>query len=243
MRSIWSLTYASAVLFVNCGVGPVTSVFIAVAVAVAAAFLLGWLGFRFRIEGVYFSLLTIAFAEIARIGFDNWSFVGGAAGFFLPVNAALSDQWWSPARQPPLFFYYLALAMAAASLLIAAVLRSSKLGYAFLAIRETRRPPARSASALNRTRFLALFISAAMTAVGGDLHRILDQQSLPRADPRDLQVDRDHPRADHRRSRHADAGPFVGAFLLVPLGSRSPTACTPSASARPASRRWSTASS
>ncbi|MCC2104651.1 MAG: hypothetical protein KDJ20_11815 [Hyphomicrobiales bacterium] len=95
--------YASAILFVNYGVGPWLSVFVAMALAVGAAAVLGWLGFRFRIEGVYFSLLTIAFAEIVRIGFDNWSFVGGAAGFFLPVNASLSHQWWN-LRDGPFFF-------------------------------------------------------------------------------------------------------------------------------------------
>ncbi|HPG03884.1 MAG: branched-chain amino acid ABC transporter permease [Rhodoblastus sp.] len=209
--------YASAILFVNYGVGPWLSVFVAMALAVGAAAVLGWLGFRFRIEGVYFSLLTIAFAEIVRIGFDNWSFVGGAAGFFLPVNASLSHQWWN-LRGGPLFFYYLALAMAVASLVIAAVLRSSKLGYAFLAIREDPQAARALGVNINRTRFLALFISAAMTAVGGVYlafwtNNLFPAQILETSKSIEIIL------APIIGGLGTLMGPFVGAFLLVPLGS------------------------
>ena len=47
--------------------------------------LIGWLAFRFGISGTYFALLTIAFAEFTRIGFENFPWVGGAAGFFIRV--------------------------------------------------------------------------------------------------------------------------------------------------------------
>ena len=70
------------------------------------ALLIGWLGFRFAIEGVYFALLTIAFAEFTRIGFDNLAFTGGAGGLFLPVNGEAAGKWWN-LRGGPLLFYYL----------------------------------------------------------------------------------------------------------------------------------------
>jgi len=209
--------YASAVLFVNYGIGPWASVFVAAALGVAAAAVIGWLGFRFRIEGVYFSLLTIAFAEIARIGFDNWSFVGGAAGFFLPVNAALADQWWN-LRGGPFFFYYLALAMAVAALAITAVLRASKLGYAFLAIREDPQAACALGVDINRTRFLALFISAAMTAVGGVYIAFWTNNLFP-AQVLDTSKSIDMILAPIVGGLGTLMGPFIGAFLLVPLGS------------------------
>src|SRR3954463_7028843 len=55
--------YASAALFVHFGLGPWLGVWVAVAVCAAAGALIGALGFRFAIRGVYFALLTIAFAE------------------------------------------------------------------------------------------------------------------------------------------------------------------------------------
>jgi hypothetical protein len=38
-----------------------------------------------RHRGTYFALLTIAFAEFTRIGFDHFGWVGGSGGFFLKV--------------------------------------------------------------------------------------------------------------------------------------------------------------
>ena len=64
--------------------------------------------------GVYFAILTIAFAEFARIGFDHFTYVGGSAGFFLPVsNYSQSDLW--TLRGKPIMFYYLSLGMAVAA--------------------------------------------------------------------------------------------------------------------------------
>ena len=56
--------------------------------------MIGFLAFRFGVAGVYFAILTIAFAEFARIGFDHFTWVGGSSGFFLPVaNYTRNDLW------------------------------------------------------------------------------------------------------------------------------------------------------
>ncbi|MFV0281517.1 MAG: branched-chain amino acid ABC transporter permease [Rhodoblastus sp.] len=209
--------YASAVLFVKYGIGPWLGVFVAIALCVALAALIGWLGFRFRIEGVYFALLTIAFAEIVRIGFDNWPYVGGAAGFFLPVNASLSDQWWN-LRGGPFFFYYLALAMTAASLLIAAALRASRLGHAFLAIREDPTAARALGVDINRTRFLALFISAGMTGVAGVYTAFWTNNLFP-AQVLETSKSIEIILAPIIGGLGTLMGPVVGALILVPLGS------------------------
>jgi branched-chain amino acid transport system permease protein len=86
--------YAAAVLYVDLGIGPWIGTIVAIAIAAGAGALIGFLAFRFRVGGVYFAILTIAFAEFARIGFDHLSYVGGSAGFFLPVaNYTQSDLW------------------------------------------------------------------------------------------------------------------------------------------------------
>ena len=72
--------------------------------------------------------------------------------------------------------------LAAGALALSAALRSSKLGHAFLAIREDAQARALGVD-VTRARFYALFISAAMTAVGR-LHRLLVEQSFPGADLR-----------------------------------------------------------
>lgn len=208
--------YASAALFVKFGIGPWAGVFVAIALGVLAAFVIGWLGFRFRIEGVYFSLLTIAFAESARIGFDNIAWLGGAAGFFLPVSAEDAGQWHN-LRGGPFFFYYLALFMAAGALALSAALRASKLGHAFLAIREDAQAARALGVDVTRTRFAALFISAAMTAVGGVYIAFWGNNLFP-AQIFDMSRSIDIILAPIIGGIGTLFGPIVGAFLLVPLG-------------------------
>ncbi|MGZ5912816.1 MAG: ABC transporter permease subunit, partial [Reyranella sp.] len=80
--------YIAAGLFFHYGIGPWAGVFAAVAAAVLAGAIVGYLGFRFSLAGVYFALLTIAFGEFTRIGFEHFDWVGGAGGLFLKVDAA-----------------------------------------------------------------------------------------------------------------------------------------------------------
>ena len=208
--------YASAALYVKFGIGPWAGAFAAIALGVAAAAAIGWLGFRFRIEGVYFSLLTIAFAEFARIGFDNLPWLGGAAGFFLPVRAEEAGHWHN-LRGGPIFFYYLALAMAAGALVLSTTLRASKLGHAFLAIREDAQAARALGVNVTRVRFAALFISAAMTALGGVFIAFWTNNLFP-AQIFDMSRSIDIILAPIIGGVGTLFGPIVGAFLLVPLG-------------------------
>ena len=77
--------YAAAALYVHFGVGPWLGLAAAITIAMACGAVIGFLAFRFGVGGVYFAILTIAFAEFARIGFDHFGWVGGSSGFFLPV--------------------------------------------------------------------------------------------------------------------------------------------------------------
>ena len=127
--------YVSALLWLNFGIGPWIGVFAGVATAVAFGAVIGWLGFRFGIEGVYFSLLTIAFAEFTRIAFDNMDFTGGAGGLFIPYEESRLGEWWN-LRGGQWMFYYIALLLAVVAVMLTAWLARSRLGYQWLAIRE-----------------------------------------------------------------------------------------------------------
>ena len=62
--------YVAATLFTRFGIGPWLGLRGAIPVAAACGAIIGFLAFRFGVTGVYFAILTIAFAEFARIGFD-----------------------------------------------------------------------------------------------------------------------------------------------------------------------------
>lgn len=208
--------YVAAALWLYAGIGPWLGVFLAVMVAALFGLAIGWLGWRFGIEGVYFALLTIAFAEFTRIAFDHLDAVGGSGGLFLPVNAAQASEWWN-LRGGPLLFYYLALGLAAGAVLLVARLGRSGLGYQWLAVRED--PQAASALGINvfRARMTAMLISSSMTAVGGVFYAFYYRSLFP-AQVFDIGRSIELILAPVIGGLGTVFGPIVGAFILTPLG-------------------------
>jgi branched-chain amino acid transport system permease protein len=141
--------YAAAALYVHFGISPWLGLWISMAVSAAAGAVIGFLAFRFGVAGVYFAILTIAFGEFARFGFDHWRWVGGSAGFFLPVANYTRNDILSLAAAT--MFYYLALATTAA-----AFVRATRSAVAPATIgrpsARALRPPRPSASTPSATR-------------------------------------------------------------------------------------------
>ncbi|HKI63005.1 MAG TPA: branched-chain amino acid ABC transporter permease, partial [Burkholderiales bacterium] len=158
--------YAAAALFVKFGIGPWAGIWLAMAVCVAAGAAIGLLAFRFGISGVYFALLTIAFAEFTRIGFDHIGWLGGPGGLFLKVGQRTSIDL-ANLRGTPTMFYYVMLALTAGAFALCAWLLRSRAGYYWQAIREDE--DAARALGINtfRWKLLAVAISAAMTSLAG----------------------------------------------------------------------------
>ncbi len=208
--------YTASSLWVFFGIGPWAGVLIAIPVGIAAGMIVGWFGWHFTIEGVYFALLTIAFAEFTRIGFDNWTLTGGSAGLFLPINTPGADKWWNLGGGP-LLFYYLALALAIAATLLVAWLRASPLGYRWLAVRED--PQAAQASGIDifRVRMIAMAISAGMTAVGGVFYGFYYRNLFP-SQVFDIGRSIEFTIAPILGGLGTVFGPVVGAIVLTPLG-------------------------
>lgn len=158
--------YTGAALSVHFGLSPWAAMPVAAALAAGAGAAIGFLGFRFGIKGVYFALLTIAFAEFVRILFDHWGWVGGSSGLFLAVeNRADNDLWML--RGAPVMFYYVMLALLLAGLALSRVLLGRRIGYYWQAIREDQE----AAETLGINAFLykiyAVMVSASMTSVAG----------------------------------------------------------------------------
>jgi branched-chain amino acid transport system permease protein len=158
--------YSAAVLYVDFGIPPWIGMLAAIAIAAACGALIGYLAFRFGVGGVYFAILTIAFAEFARIGFDHFGWVGGSAGFFLPVaNYARNDLW--NLRGNPTMFYYVMLALTAAAFALCHVLLRSRTGYYWQAIREDEEAARSLGINTFRYKLIAVVISGSMTALAG----------------------------------------------------------------------------
>ena len=158
--------YATAALYVHFKVPPWIGLLAAVPIAMLCAAVIGFLAFRFRVAGVYFAILTIAFAEFARVGFDHFSWVGGSAGFFLPVAQYARNDLWN-LRGNPTMFYYLSLAMTVAAFALSTLLLRSRMGYFWLAIREDEEAARAAGIDTFRYKMYAVVISAGMTALAG----------------------------------------------------------------------------
>jgi branched-chain amino acid transport system permease protein len=158
--------YAAGAIFYHWGVGPWAGLWVAMALCVVLGVSIGFLAFRFGISGVYFALLTIAFAEFTRIGFDHLDWVGGPGGMFLKV--AQRDTWdLANFRGPPLMYYYAILFLTVMAFIVCWKLLKSKPGYYWQAIRENEE--AAQALGINtfRWKMVAVALSSAMTSVAG----------------------------------------------------------------------------
>lgn len=157
--------YAAGALFVHFGVPPWIGALAGIAVAAAAGAVVGTLGFRFRVKGVYFALLTIAFAEFTRILFDHWGWIGASSGMFLPV--AHGEESLLYLRGGPLMFYYVVLGMLIGGFLLCWALLRRRIGYYWQAIREDQDAAETLGIDIFKYKMAAVMLSAAMTAVGG----------------------------------------------------------------------------
>jgi branched-chain amino acid transport system permease protein len=208
--------YVTALLWVTFGIGPWLGVIPAMGLAALFGAAIGWLGFRFSIEGVYFALLTIAFAEFTRIGFDHLDFAGAAGGLFMPYQAEHIGEWWN-LRGGPLLFYYVALALAVGGVLLTAFLARSRIGYQWLAVREDQEAARALGIDVLRAKLKAVLISSAMTAVGGVFYAFYYNSLLPTqvfgiAKSIELIL------APIVGGLGTIFGPVVGALILTPLG-------------------------
>jgi branched-chain amino acid transport system permease protein len=158
--------YTTAALYVHFGIGPWVGLPAAIAIAAACGAVIGFLAFRFGVGGVYFAILTIAFAEFARIGFDHFTWVGASSGFFLPVANYTRNDLWN-LRGNPTMFYYVMLALTVAAFVLCHVLLRSRIGYYWRAIREDEIAARSLGIDTFRYKMYAVVISAGMTAVAG----------------------------------------------------------------------------
>ena len=156
-------------LFTDAGIPVWISMFLAAAVATAFAAVIGAIAFRLR--GPYFTLATIAFAEVLRLAATNLNVTGGAIGLTMPSLFVGRTFWRS---------YYLA----SVGLTVIAFLSNywasrSRFGYYLMAIREDE--DTASAVGINtaRCKLQALLVSAFLTALAGALYGSAFQFIVP----------------------------------------------------------------
>jgi branched-chain amino acid transport system permease protein len=207
--------YTTAALYVHFGIGPWLGLPVAILISAACGALIGFLAFRFGVGGVYFAILTIAFCEFARIGFDHLKWVGGSGGLFLPVANYTRNDLWN-LRGNPAMFYYIMLIAAIAALAACRIMMRSRIGYYWQAIREDEQAAKALGIDTFRYKMLAVVISAAMTSFAGMFfafyyNNLFPEQTLNIARSIEITL------GPFIGGVGTLVGPIVGAFVLTGL--------------------------
>jgi len=155
--------YATTYLALTFGLTPWIGMFFGGLIAAVIALFLGFLGFRFGLRGVYFVIMTIAFAEITRLTVSHIEALGSFSGIFLDFNPS----FWNFQFRGNLPYYYISLGFMVASLVVVRLIETSKVGRFMVAIREDEE--AAQALGVNTFKYnmIAIAISAFMTALAG----------------------------------------------------------------------------
>ncbi len=171
--------YVAAVLFTRYGVAPWLGLFAAMPVAAACGAVIGFLAFRFGVTGVYFAILTIAFAEFARIGFDHLDIVN-AVRRLVPAGRAICPQRSvAAARQPDDVLLRHPRRHARRLRPLPLALITSRIGYFWLAIREDEQAARAAGIDTFRYKMYAVMISAAVTSFAGVFYAFFYNNLFP----------------------------------------------------------------
>lgn len=158
--------YVMALAQVRFGVNPWLALPIAIALAAAVGYAIGFLSFRARLRGSYFALVTLAFAEVFRILANASTFTGGAAGVLIPLKLDASQMQFEDKR----VFYWLALAFVAGALALTQAIARSRFGAQLVAVRENEEAAQALGVDVLAVKLKAITLSAALTGAAGCLY-------------------------------------------------------------------------
>jgi branched-chain amino acid transport system permease protein len=159
--------YTSTLLFLRAGVSPWLGMLAGGALAAAFGLFAGYLSFRYGLRGPYFSLVTLAFAEMLRVVAVNAKVVGASLGLVIPSGTPAPSLFVFAGKLP---YYYVILAMTGLALLITRGVARGRLGYALIAVRENE--DAAEAAGVNALggKLAAMALSSFLTALGGTFY-------------------------------------------------------------------------
>jgi branched-chain amino acid transport system permease protein len=158
--------YTSTLLQIDFGISPWIGMLAGGVVGMLASLPIGWLCFRLR--GPYFTIATIATAQVLMLIFLKFrDFAWGAEGTTIPNlgHAPLMMQFETKAP-----YYYLALGLLAVALLITAWIERSRIGYYLVAIGEDEDAAEAVGIDVPRMKRDIYMISSFLTALAGTFY-------------------------------------------------------------------------
>ena len=146
---------------------PIVGVPVGVAVSLMLAVVVGMP--TFRLQGHYFSMATIAVAELIRLVVGTWEFAGAAIGLQGP---AVGRGWWDLTFRGELPYHFIFLAVLIVLLFVIWAIERTRFGYYLRAIKAGERAARSLGVPVRRTKLYALMLSATFTSIAGSLYAI-----------------------------------------------------------------------
>ena len=160
--------YAAMGAYAHFGLSPLIGIPAGIVFAVVISAVIGVP--TLRLSGHYFSMATIAVAELCRLVVNNTNYLGAAVGLSGPtVPRNVFDLSFISA----LPYYYLFLVILAITLLITWRMENSRMGFYLRAIKDSERAARSLGAPASRTKLYAFMLSAALTSVAGALYAMM----------------------------------------------------------------------
>jgi branched-chain amino acid transport system permease protein len=157
--------YTSSLLYLNVGLSPWVGIFIAMGISIVAGIFIGWP--TFRLKGPYFTLATIAFAEVIRHLSLYWrSLTHGSMGINIRFEPGVSNLIFREYSS----YYYFALVLFLIALAIVYYVDRTRVGYYLKAIREDEDSAETLGIHVTKYKMIAMILSAGLSGVAGVLY-------------------------------------------------------------------------
>ena len=208
--------YTSTLMYLNLGVSPWLGMIVGGIVAALAGAVISYPCFRLR--GAFFSLATIAFAEMLRVGGELTDtvfgiLINGARGLVIPP---VGDSLWALQFRDKESYAYVIYGLLLVTLAVAFTVKNSRLGYYLAAIGDDEDAVKSLGIDTARAKLIALLVSAFFTAVAGSFYAQMVLFITPtRAVSLDLSVQMVIMAV--LGGLGSVFGPLLGACILVPV--------------------------
>src|SRR5258708_504234 len=160
--------YASMAAYAHFALPPLVGIPAGIFVSVLIAAVIGVP--TLRLSGHYFSMATIAVAELVRLVVTNTEYLGAAVGLSGPtVPRTVLDLSFTSA----LPYYYLFLSVLVITLGITWWMANSRMGFYLRAIKDSERAARSLGAPASRTKLYAFMLSAGLTGVAGALYAMM----------------------------------------------------------------------
>jgi branched-chain amino acid transport system permease protein len=168
--------YTSTLLFTELGISPWIGMVAGMATSGLFGLFIGFVSFHYRLAGPFFTLATIAFAELTRLSALHLKMTGGSMGILIPLQG---DNFWQFQFSDKAPYYYIALVMLAAVTALIWWISRSQLGYYFHAVRQDEDAAEAIGIDTRRCKLIAVTLSAALTGAGGTFYAQYTQYIVP----------------------------------------------------------------